>query len=109
MNDDEILNITVEVEKDDEILNVVVEKDDENLNVVIEENDDEILNVVVEVEKDDEMLNVVMVKENDEILNEIVTDFSHDKVIMSDSDVKMMLIVPYEKQDLILNCDISSF
>ena len=57
------------------------------------------MNVVVEVEKDDEMLNVVVVEKNDEILNEIVTDFSHDKVIVSDSDVEMMLIVPYEKQE----------
>ena len=55
------------------------------------------------------MLNIVVVEENDEILNKIVTDFSHDEVIVSDSDVEMMLIVLYEKQDLILNCDISSF
>ena len=71
------------------------------LNVVIEENDNEILNVVVEVEKDDEMLNVIVVEENDEILNEIVTDFGHDEVIVSDFNVEMMLIVSYEKQDLI--------
>jgi len=68
------------------------------------------LNVVVEVEKDDEILNVMVeVEKDNEILNEIVTDFGHDEVIVSDSDVEMMLIVPYEKQDLILNCDISSF
>ena len=79
------------------------------MNVVVEKDDDEILNVVVEVEKDDKMLNVVVIKENDEILNEIVTDFGHDEVIMSDFDVEMMLIVPYEKQDLILNFDIFSF
>ena len=76
---------------------------------MVEKDDDEILNVVVEVEKDDEMLNVVVVEENDEILNEIVTDFGHDEVIVSDSDVEMMLIVPYGKQDLILSCGISSF
>ena len=54
------------------------------------------MNVMVEVEKDDEMLNVVVIKENDEILNEIVTDFGQDEVIVSDFDVEMMLIVPYD-------------
>ena len=37
-------------------------------------------------------------EKHDEILNEIVTDFGHDEVIVSDSDIEMMLIVPYEKQ-----------
>ena len=76
-------------------MNVVVKKDDDKiLNVVVEKDDDEILNVVVEVEKDDEMLNVVVVEE---ILNKIVTKIGHDERIVSDSDIEMMLIVPYEK------------
>jgi hypothetical protein len=67
------------------------------------------VNVVVEVEKDNEILNVVLGEKYDEIVNEIVTDFGHNEMIVSDSDVEMMLIVPYGKQDLILSCGISSF
>ena len=64
---------------------------------------------MVKVEKDDKILNIVLDEKHNKILNKIVTDFGHEEVIVSNSDVKMMLIVPYEKQDLILNCDIFSF
>ena len=84
------------------------------------------LNVAVDdfgCEKHDEMLNVVVEDFGGEIVcDEIVSDFGHDEkklMVVCDGEFEeivsdfghgeMMLIVPCEKQELILNCDISSF